>query len=373
MKNIKDDFRIEQWFEMASVKDSTREVYCRYMQSFCDCVKKTPSELIDEANNEVRAGKLVNERSITGYLTKFKVCIREKKLAPKTQALAMATVKSFFMTNDVQLPSKIGQMKKVLPLKENMTFLTHEDVKNLIVNAKSLRMRAFILMMATSGMAKNEILNLRGRDIVFDEETKISTIKARREKAQVDYTTFISPEATEALKNYLDERNRTRGLKVNSPEDLIFVNYGGNDITNKGSPLGGRSFMRHFRDLGKELNYDHSKKGQFIKTRSHAMRKFFTKTLEDAGMPREKIDYLVGHTATGNNLSYFKADPKELKKLYAEFLPHLTFEHKIEVNLLDQKGMQELAKLSEENQELRTGYEEMKKQMAFIQAALQAK
>ncbi|MDD1744187.1 MAG: site-specific integrase [Candidatus Methanoperedens sp.] len=291
----------------------------------------------------------------------------------------------------------MGKIRKRLPLRENQTFLTKEDVKTLLTHAPNLRMKAVILTMATSGMAKNEVINLRIRDIVFDKNN-IGAVTVRREKAQVDYITFISPEATMAIKSYLDERNRDPILKVKSPMDYVFVTYGaklmaGQTLTlseKRGGKLADQTFTNEFKKLGEELGFGNGK-GMFVKSRSHALRKFFASTLENAGMPKNKIDFMLGHTPSGNDLAYFNTDIDKLREFYKKFLPYLTFEKTIEVRSLDTKDSDRLEQLEKENARLKKEYEsdtqllkaqveaqnkrqnEVERQMELITAAMAAK
>lgn len=231
----------------------------------------------------------------------------------------------------------------------------------MITNAASLRDKAIFLTMVTSGMARQEIVNLRFKDIDYDDNG-IGIINIRRQKSQVEFTTFVSPEAVQAIKNYIDERKRIEKLKPNGKNDCIFVTY------DFGKKLQLITFSFIFSKLAVTLGYTN---GKFLnKIRSHALRKFFASTLENAGMPKNKIDYMLAHTPTGNDLAYFKNDTESLKKLYIKFLPYLTFEKTIEVRSLDTKDAERLEALERENQKLKLemqGHESLKNQVETMQ------
>ncbi|HWQ95747.1 MAG TPA: tyrosine-type recombinase/integrase [Candidatus Methylomirabilis sp.] len=294
-------------------------------------------------------------------ISKFKKFLKENGRAPKTQAVAISTIKSFYSAFDIQLSSSIGKTRKSLPLRENQNFLTKEDIKKMITNAASLRDKAIFLTMVTSGMARQEIVNLRFKDIDYDDNG-IGIINIRRQKSQVEFTTFVSPEAVQAIKNYIDERKRIEKLKPNGKNDCIFVTY------DFGKKLQLITFSFIFSKLAVTLGYTN---GKFLnKIRSHALRKFFASTLENAGMPKNKIDYMLAHTPTGNDLAYFKNDTESLKKLYIKFLPYLTFEKTIEVRSLDTKDAERLEALERENQKLKLemqGHESLKNQVETMQ------
>ncbi|HYN44513.1 MAG TPA: tyrosine-type recombinase/integrase [Candidatus Limnocylindrales bacterium] len=386
--NIKDDPKTIQWFNIIDLSEKSQGTYLIYMKKFCSCVGKSPSELIKEAEDETRKGLLLSERKTFEYVTKYKQCIRD--LAPKSQSLGMAVVKSFYKTFDIQLSSSIKKQKKSIPKKENQNFLKKEDIEKMITYAQNTRDKAIFLCMATSGMGLQEVTHLRMSDISFGEDG-ISTISIRRKKSETDLVTFISPEATLALKEYIEERNRDPELEVKGKKDYVFVTYlnGGANGGKKGGKISDRGFTKIFKDLGNELGYDNGE--DFVKTRSHALRKFFTSTLESAGFPKPKVDFMVGHTLKGVDLAYYNRDPVELKELYIKYLHHLTFfEKTIEVRSLDTKDSEKLGELERENvnlkaeiaelkkgtgdvDALRAEMDTMKRQMELITAAIQAK
>lgn len=373
--DIKNDPRIQEWFEMIDASEGTRKLYTFYMNKFCECVKLTPSQLITDSIKEIKQGLLPAERKSPSYISKYKKCLAETNSAPKTVSLALTTIKSFFKAFDIQLPSSM-KIRKANLLKENNNFITKEDIKNMIKNAQSLRDKAIIQCMAASGMARNELRNLRLRDIIFDP-CGIGIISVRREKSQTDYTTFIGPEAVAALKTYLEERNRTDKIKVKGDSDYIFVTYQAANGAKAGGQISNDVMTYIFNQLAKELGYTNGK--FLIKTRSHALRKYFASTLENAGMPKNKIDFMLGHTQNGTDMAYFRTDVEALKQLYIKFLPYLTFEKTIEVRSLDTQDAKRLEELENENEKLKIKLEskdgetaELRKRLDRLESALQA-
>ena len=148
--NIKDDTRIIQWFSISDLSEKSQGTYLIYMKKFCSCIDKSPSELIKEAEEKTKTGLLLSERKTFEYLTIFKKCIKD--LAPKSQYLGMAVVKSFYETFDIQLSSSIRKQKKSVPKRENQNFLKKEDIEKMITYSQNTRDKAIFLCMATSGM-----------------------------------------------------------------------------------------------------------------------------------------------------------------------------------------------------------------------------
>ncbi|MCX9082184.1 MAG: tyrosine-type recombinase/integrase [Candidatus Methanoperedens sp.] len=368
--DIKDDNKIIQWFNIKDLSEKSQGTYLIYMKKFCSCIDKNPTELIKEAEEETKKGLLLSERKTFEYLTQFKKCIKD--LAPKSQSLGMAVVKSFYETFDIQLSSSIKKQKKANSKRENQNFLKKEDIEKMVTYAQNTRDKAIFLCMATSGMGLQEITNLRMSDITFGDDG-ISTISIRRHKVDIDLITFISPEATTALKEYFEERNRDPKLSSKGKKDYVFVTYsnGGGNGGKKGGQISDRAFTKIFKDLGNELGYDNGE--DFVKTRSHALRKFFTSTLEDNGFPKPKVDFMVGHTVNDRDKAYTNRSQAELKELYIQYLPHLTFfEKTIEVRSLDTKDSKKLNDLESENAILKAKMEEMNGNKSNMESRLSA-
>ncbi len=200
----------------------------------------------------------------------------------------------------------------------------------------------------------------------------IGIIKIRRQKTNIDYITFCSTEAVTALKAYLEERNRIPQnvsqnrkmaldkLKIKGDNDYVFVDY---MYANK---LELSAFGSIFRREADRMGFFNGK-GKYRKSRSHSLRKFFASTLENAGMPRLKVDYMLGHARSGNDLAYFQYDEKKLKEQYIKFLPYITFEKTIEVRSLDTKDGERLEVLEKENKKLMLEIGETKELKARIQ------
>ncbi len=368
--DISKDTKLLQWFVNSDLSDATRRLYSMYMRYFCDCVGKTPTELITDAIKEIKEGKLPSERKESEYFAKYKVLLKERNLSPKSQSVAITCARSFYKSYDIQLSANITKIKKPLPMRENMNFLTKDDIIKLITNCHSLRDRAIILCMSTSGLARQEIINLRMQDITFDDND-IGTVSIRRQKSQVDYTTFTAPEAVQALKNYWEERSRTDKLRPKGQNDFVFVTY------DNGTRIDKTTFGKLFRTLALQLGYQN---GEYqIKSRSHALRKFFASTLENAGMPKNKIDYMLGHAPNSSDLAYFHYDVNKLKELYKTYLPNLSFERIIEVRSLNTEDARRLEELEKENQLLKSGLRtkdgdisELRARLDRFEAALQA-
>ncbi len=365
IEKVKNDVKVSEWLINIQASDSTRNSYTIFLKIFCECVGKTPSELISESIKGIKEGLLPAERNEGAYLSRYKDCLKKAGYADKSFYHAISAVKSFYNSFDIVLPKSAGKVKKSLPMKSNQNFLKIADVKKLLINAKSLREKAIVYCMATSGMGIGEIANLKISNITFekigqvsgkkdkdgkeiDDRPEIGIIDHRRQKTNVDFVTFISPESVVALRNYWAERELDPETAIKGKDDFAFVT---NNNTSKGKQLDPITEAWHFRKLGEKLGYENTETGKggrkgLVKSRSHSLRKFFATTLTGAGIPEAKVDFLMGHHRTGSQIAYIDHDVDLLKQLYIQFLPFLTFEKNISVVPFE-KQLEELKKQNE--------------------------
>lgn len=354
-ETIAKDPKVIQWFSLIRAADKTKAAYIPSIKLYCELAERTPTQLITEAIQEIKAGKMPSERADFGYISQFLNFLQEEKYAGNTITLHISAVKSFYKCYDIILSSALGKNHKTLPLKRNMGMLEKADIVRMLKAAKSLRDRAIILSMPTSGMGRQEIINLLLDDIEKDP-SGIGIVSIRREKEQVDYVTFLSPEAMHAIDDYMDERKRAG---IESP--YVFVSYSAQNVT-AGEQMSENAFLKIFTHLSEELGY--AKKGQFSKSRSHGLRKWFASVMMNSGTPKHLIDHWLGHTQNTTDGAYFKFDLDKMKEVYIRHLPHITFEKEIVVNTL---SGEDAKTLHAENENLKL---EIRKQDALLKYVL---
>ncbi len=95
--------------------------------------RKTPDELLSEAEQEVKSGKLMRQRNIKKYLIGFRKNLQEERdNAHLTVKSHLTGVKSFYQTFDIEIPTLPQSGTKARPLKNNMSIPTKEDLQEVI-------------------------------------------------------------------------------------------------------------------------------------------------------------------------------------------------------------------------------------------------
>jgi integrase len=351
--DLREDKEITDWFSGLKASANTKQAYFQALQSYTDWTGKTPLELLEEAEAEVRAGKLMRERKIRSYLTQFREYLDSQELAPLTVKSRMTGVLSFYKYNNIDLPVIPKSALKAKPQQKRREIPTKEDIRHILNFADPLE-KSLVLVGVSSGLSITEISNLKIKDFMdgLDEETGITTLNLVRQKVNYSFTTFLSPEATKVVQAYLDWRNREAKTenktqqkqllkqKVTSKDGYLFINRVISDeyLTTKKEKdkeklrkLTPVAIMGIYRRLNEEAGKS-APNGEYNLVRSHNFRRFFNSALLNAGAQQFVVDYFLGHTLDSTHDAYYRSNPNELKKIYSQYIPYITVAKALDIS-----------------------------------------
>jgi len=454
-KAIGEDAKVKDWFRRIRASESAKASYTKGMQYFFEFAKEkdleigdTPKEFLEYAKERYRSDALDWKDEIEGMIAEYEDWLCEKpkiftkggyedqdiKLAPKTIHTYISGVRSFLNAFNIEVPRSKGK-RKPKTLVGNNHRLTKEIVRESLKYA-DIRAKAIISVMLSGGLDDSGLLNLKVGDFIRgrgcepsqvgdlnawinDEKRKcgeeinkgnlehgITLLSIRRQKTQIDYISFLTPEASLAVLDYLAWRNRPSGYserykgigkireekrKVRSPEDCLFIKayidnwylppevieklkpakiteeeanskYKSNATTEiikevkekrkelnlKGYADAARKLDRSglmaiFRDLAKKSGIS-TNVGTYQLLRGHNLRKLFYTLLRNEGVDSFTIEYWMGHTIPEEQAVYFEAIPEKLKGIYAKYM-YVLFIGEFETKVLVSK---EYAELKEE-------------------------
>lgn len=386
INDLRSDATMIELFATMDAKDNTKAHYLQAMAKYTELTGKTPEELLDDAESEIENGTKMRKRNIKKYLIEFREYLKNQGLADRTVRGHMSDIKNFYQYFEIDIPKMVFKNNgKANVLESNKKIPTRDDIEKILDKA-STRNKAIVLVQASSGMGQAEILNLKVGQFLdgHDKRTGITTLFVRRVKVEYDYITFLSPEASEAVQDYIDYRNRIpkmrgkqRGIvhnkrKINSNDDYLFIK---DDVPakylttfdEKDRKLNPQGLMDAYRVLAERVGKD-TKKGDWQFIRSHTMRKYFNNTLVNEGVDMFFVDFLMGHTVDSTHDAYFKADPEKLKKRYMKYLPYIAIEN-TESRVVSDAAYEELKSRYEEqtknNEEMRKRVEKLEKHHAM--------
>src|SRR3989337_2851120 len=177
-----------------------------------------------------------------------------------------------------------------------------EDVVSLIEKPKgkkfSLRDRAILEFMYSSGLRASEIINLKLNDINF--EAGFITVIGKGSKWRV---VPMNERAMKSLKKYINELRPSILKKKTSPN--LFIAKGGKPMT--------RQRLWQLIKLYSE--------GLPIKISPHTLRHCFASHLLDGGADLRALQKMLGHADISTTQIYTKVTPERLKKVHKEYPP----------------------------------------------------
>lgn len=370
---LKENVEIKKWFSGINASDNTKQSYLQAMQAYTDKTGKTPEQLILEAEAEVRAGRLMRERTIFTYLPEFRELLEKKELAPLTIKNRMTGICSFYKYYNIDLPVLPKNMNRARPQKKRRDIPTKEDIQAILKFCDPLE-RALVLVGASSGLAATEICNLKVSDFKKgkDLKTNITVLHVTRTKEEdYEFHTCLSPEATMAIEIYLAYRSRAvetedkerleqlEKQRVTSDNDYLFISRAVPDdylsfydldkskkenarLREKMRKLDTTAIMAIYRRLSEKAQMS-APSGDWNIIRSHNLRRFFNTTLLNAGASIFLVDYAMGHALDSTHDGYYRNDPQKLREHYSEYVHLLTINKETDEELM-QKYEEEVKK-----------------------------
>ncbi len=391
-KELEQNSFINEWLTGIKAKKATRETYLQGMQEFTEFTGKTPGKLITEAEQEIKEGKLLRERALKKDIPGFRATLEAAQKAPLTVKNRLTAVKSFFKYYDIQIPALPRSTENANPEQKRKEIPTKKDIQEILKLCNPLE-RALILVGAASGLSATDICSLKVSDFTkgLDPETGVTTISLVRKKTDYPFATFLTPEATKAVQEYISYRNREPNSNSNTrrreqlqkqrvaeKEGFLFIAQSvpneylvtHNEALRQLSEDGIQEIYRRLNERAQK----NAPKGEFNVIRSHNLRRMFNSTLVAKKVPLINVDYMLGHRIDKVHEAYFRADMQALKEDYITYIPWLTFAEELDVTVSP-----EFKRVIEENDKLkaeitrvdveRTEFQELREEIKKLRKA----
>lgn len=380
--NIADDPKLQRMFTKKNLSDSRKKMYIYNFNKMYQLTGLTPSELIAEAKNEQRPTldennqiifKDVDDRTVTEYIYQFYSHMLEKKLRPATMKTKLGLICSFYHNYKIELPDNIQiSLPKQIIREGGIPSL--EDIKKGVNQARYLKYKAIILLIASSGIRSGDIRHFKVGDFLnatrkyhngtledlLDCKTDIVPtweFIPRKTKRQGNICiTFNTPEASRYIIDYLKKR-QLNGENLNK-DSFLFTSAWKKQYSIKG-------FLWIFSSVNDELfGKDHTNRNFF---RAHNLRKFFLSTFRKKTNDLFTLKVVAGHSfAKNNDENYQEVPVNEIKKQYMQVIPFLSIKD-TRVHTIKSKEFSKLEnRLKQKDQEM----EEMSKKLTLMEKML---
>lgn len=299
--------------ELANRSDATREKYRSYFLKFCEWIGKTPDQLVEQREKDLKGEDPKEQRRIESSLKGFVAFLGREGSSVSTQQVAYAAVRSFFEMHYQPLRMRRGEYPSGEALGSRVA--TKEDIKKLLEDA-SLRIRAMLLFLKDTGLRVSDVVALKYGDLAegLEGDEKFISLSLVTKKNKTVAKTFVGPEAIETLKEYFVERRQgTRNIPPEEikPDSPLFRTRSPKVKAMTRSGMSS-TIVYHAQKLG--IN------GQFS---AHSFRKYFQTQLEAAGVNSNWIDQMIGHRLINSRDSYSLPADQQLKEAYTKAYKHL--------------------------------------------------
>lgn len=303
----------------------TRKIgYIYAVKHYEDITGMTLPELIKEAEDEEDQRIPLRRRRIKQHLLKYQQVLQEKNLEISSVQTYIRTIKSIYHYYELELP-------RIPPLKNNrietlQDIPTREQIKQAINSTNNLCYKAIITFMASSGCALNETHNLTIQNFIdatseYHNETSIinvinvlqkkkgvvPTFYILRQKTNIPYYTFCTPEAVNFICMYLKKRLFKEELHNN---DSLFH-------------IAKNTYKYLYNSINQKNMFGKSHNSNFF--HSHAMRKYFATTLQRSHVDSLSVHFMLGHKIDDITSAYIKLDPRSMKLVYMKVMDKLCF------------------------------------------------
>lgn len=111
-------------------------------------------------------------------------------------------VKNFLEFNDVDISDNQFRLKIRLPtaIRKNKEALTKDDVRDIILACSDIRLKTYVMFLASTGMRAVEALSIRLKDINFDSNPARAYIRGEFTKTRQDRCVYLTSEISQQLK-----------------------------------------------------------------------------------------------------------------------------------------------------------------------------
>jgi len=308
---------VRRWLMKLSKKsgsEQTRRNYLFCLRRFCEYVRLTPDELVEEREKEIVSNDMFMRRRAEDRLDEWFAFLNEtgsartgKKYARNTIVSAYNAVRSFYKANYIEL--HIDDAPSAWPVK-NKPCLSRGELGRLLEAACKPMHKAYVLCQAQSGLSVSDLLRVAYGDVHDQIERSANYVHLRmlrgKRKELGFFDTFFGRTSVEALKAYLMAREGFETSSLLFPCTTRNVN----------------SFLRRMSSSA-GLNWNVS---------SHDLRKFFATNLKlarvnDPAFNDSLVEYWQGHSLGKVKGAYFIPPVEEQLRIYKMAEPRLEPEY----------------------------------------------
>ncbi|MGH9974841.1 MAG: tyrosine-type recombinase/integrase [Nitrososphaeraceae archaeon] len=317
---------------------------------------------VDEFVSKVREGSEDPYTIIRNYAA-FQQ--RNNNISNSTLKFRVVTLKNFLEFYDVDISPRKFKLKVKLPkvVRKTKEALSKEDVIDILNTCSDIRLKTYLMLLASTGMRPVEALSIRVKDLGLKSNPSRLFVRGEYTKTRSDRTIFLTQELDNQLSSWLSYRYRRRRIcysengktvtQYRTPSmkdsDLVFSTY---RLSGNPNPVSlyvefRTSFAKTLDRMGKGAREDSNERRRKITL--HSFRRFVKTTISDLGY-QDFSEYFIGHSGS----MYWTKKESEKAEIFRKIESYLTF---LNVHQLERQGADIQSKI-EELEELNQSFRE---------------
>jgi len=260
-----------------------------------------------------------NEYNLYDILNDYCLYLKNNSnLSNSTLKDKIITTKTFLEFNDIEISPKKFKLKVRYPktVIRHKEAIDKEDIIKILNGCSDLRLKTYLMLLASTGLRATEALSIRIKDLIIDynNDNFPSKVIIRGEftKTKVDRYVFLTKEMEIQIKIWLDYKSRKRrichidketgkSLSVyripeTNPHHFIFSIYQ-KDYPRFDSMY--RNFDNNFSNLLDRIGMGEREDGNEIRRKItlHSFRRFVKSTISDLGYS-DYSEWFIGHSGS---------------------------------------------------------------------------
>ena len=238
--------------------------------------------------------KHIDTSDLRQYLNDYQEANNASRVSVDNIRRILSSFFAWLEDEDYIIKSPVRRIHKVKSAQVVKEVFTDEEVETLKDNCNSLRNKAIVELLSSSGMRVGELVNLNKADINLNERECVVLGKGNKQRL-----VYFDARAKLALEAYLKTRN--------DDNEALFTH---NNIPSKRLQIGGVEKM--LRAMGSKLS--------ITKVHPHKFRRTLATSAIDKGMPIEQVQHLLGHQKIDTTLHYAMVKQHNVKHAHKKFI-----------------------------------------------------
>ena len=336
------------------MNQNTADTYSKRLRNFERFILKKYNENLDSLVSKLTQ-KVLDPYEI---LTSYCIDLQTRNISNLTIKHRIVTAKNFLEYNDVEIIPRKFSLKVKLPriVQKNIEALSKEEVIDILNVCSDIRLKTFVMFLASTGCRAGEAASIRLVDLDFSTHPSKVFIRGEHTKTKVDRTVFLTDELVQQLKSWIKFKYRKRRIcSQNKESGKYFSEYRTPERSDDNLIFTSRKYDRaepqpkhvymdlchHFEKtldrMGKGARENGNKGRRQITF--HSFRRLVKTTISDLGY-QDFSEFMIGHAGS----TYWRKKDADKAELFKKIEPYLTY---LNIHQLERQGADIETKIDE--------------------------